>query len=99
MSTSVSALADPSEPHEDGATTRRGLLEVRLKGLVREPLLHFLILGIALFVIYRLITPPGAEPTSNHIELTQDDVSQLEVSWRAQWQRPPSADEMPLAYR
>jgi peptidyl-prolyl cis-trans isomerase C len=63
--------------------------------LLREPLLHFLLAGLALFAGYRALNPDGGgrEP-SNRIELSDDDVQQIALAWRAQWQRPPTADEM-----
>ena len=61
----------------------------------REPLLHFLVIGAALFVIYHWLNPTAANSdTSRRIELTNDDIRQLEISWTAQWQRPPTPDEM-----
>ena len=35
-----------------------------------------------------------ARPDDNRIELTADDLRQLEVAWTAQWRRPPTPDEM-----
>jgi peptidyl-prolyl cis-trans isomerase C len=67
----------------------------RLKRWLREPLLHFLLIGAALFAIYHQLNPQAAtEDDSRRIELTTDDLRQLEVSWVAQWQRPPTDDEM-----
>ena len=61
----------------------------------REPLLHFLLIGAALFVIYHWLNPSAAtSDTSRRIELTNDDIRQLEISWTAQWQRPPTPEEM-----
>ena len=61
----------------------------------REPLLHFLVIGAALFVIYHWLNPTAANSdTSRRIELTNDDIRQLEISWTAQWQRPPTPEEM-----
>ena len=61
----------------------------------REPLLHFVVIGAALFVIYHWLNPTAANSdTSRRIELTDDDIRQLEISWTAQWQRPPTAEEM-----
>ena len=61
----------------------------------REPLLHFLLIGAALFVAYHWLNPSAANlDTSRRIELTDDDIRQLEISWTAQWQRPPTPDEM-----
>ena len=62
---------------------------------LREPLLHFLLIGAALFVIYHWLNPSAANSdTSRRIELTNDDIRQLEISWTAQWQRPPTPEEM-----
>ena len=61
----------------------------------REPLLHFLVIGAALFVIYHWLNPTATNSdTSRRIELTNDDIRQLEISWTAQWQRPPTPEEM-----
>ena len=52
-------------------------------------------IGAALFVIYHWRNPTAANSdTSRRIELTNDDIRQLEISWTAQWQRPPTPDEM-----
>ena len=67
----------------------------QLKRWMREPLLHFLLIGAALFAIYSWLNPPPAKPdTSSRIELTNDDIRQLEMSWSAQWKRPPNPEEM-----
>lgn len=66
-----------------------------LKRWVREPLLHFLLIGAALFAIYSWLNPPAADSdTSNRIELSNDDIRQLEMSWIAEWKRPPNPEEM-----
>jgi hypothetical protein len=62
---------------------------------LREPLLHFLLAGLALFAGYRALNPDGdGREASNRIEISDDDVQQLALAWRAQWQRPPTAEEM-----
>ena len=67
----------------------------RLKRWMREPLLHFLLIGVAFFAFYRWLNPTSLNTdTSRRIELTNDDIRQLEISWTAQWQRPPTPDEM-----
>ena len=67
----------------------------RLKRWMREPLLHFLLIGVTLFGIYHWRNPSSLNTdTSRRIELTNDDIRQLEISWAAQWQRPPTPDEM-----
>ena len=62
---------------------------------LREPLLHFLLAGLLLFAMYRILHPELSERTeSTRIEVTADDLRQLEVVWTAQWHRPPTQDEM-----
>jgi peptidyl-prolyl cis-trans isomerase C len=66
-----------------------------LKRWLREPLLHFLVAGLLLFAAYRILHPELSMQTDVHrIELTTDDLQQLEVVWTAQWRRPPTPDEM-----
>jgi peptidyl-prolyl cis-trans isomerase C len=66
-----------------------------LKRWLREPLLHFLLIGLALFAIYRALNPAAVEQENrSRIELTADDLGQLEVGWIAQWRRPPTPEEM-----
>lgn len=79
---------------ENPIEQRRKAFATRMAQWLREPLFHFLLIGIGLFVAYSLITPSAARPNSRTIELTIDDLNQLQVSWMAQWQRPPTPDEM-----
>jgi peptidyl-prolyl cis-trans isomerase C len=67
----------------------------RLKRLLREPLLHFLLLGVALFGISRFVKPAADRTAvSRQIVLTLDDLRQLQIGFAAQWQRPPTGPEM-----
>jgi len=59
---------------------------------VREPLLHFLLLGGALFAVYGLLHRGGVE-SSRQIVLTLDDVRQLDAYFESQWRRPPTPEE------
>ena len=59
-----------------------------------EPLLHFLILGVALFAMSAYLNRGlGGGASSTQIALTLDSLRQLEMSFEAQWQRPPTAEE------
>ena len=66
----------------------------RVKRWLREPLFHFLLIGLALFIAYSLIAPKAPKTRSSRIELTKDDLNQLQISWAAQWQRPPNPEEL-----
>lgn len=97
MSSAVSVLdeAKPAVAQVANQTKQRGKgFAFQVKRLLREPLVHFLLIGLALFIAYSLITPSAAQPISQRIELTKDDLNQLAVSWRAQWQRAPTPEEM-----
>lgn len=65
----------------------------RIRGWIREPLVHFLLIGAALFILFSLVTPLRPEATGSRIELTQDDLRQIDLTWRAKWQRPPTPAE------
>ena len=57
---------------------------------LREPLLHFLLIGMALFLGYRALNPnPDAGAQSNRIELTENDLRQMSVAWLARADRRP----------
>ena len=62
---------------------------------LREPLVHFLAIGLALFAISRLVDADrNVVQRLTRIEITPDDVRQVEAVWQAQWQRLPTPDEM-----
>jgi peptidyl-prolyl cis-trans isomerase C len=66
-----------------------------LQRLTREPLLHFLLIGLALFVVYDRLHPTAeTKSESNRIVLTPDDFQQLAVTWLAQGRAPPTPAQM-----
>jgi peptidyl-prolyl cis-trans isomerase C len=66
-----------------------------LRRLLREPLLQFLLGGVALFAAYGALNPQtGDRFQSNRIQLTEVDLRQIAMVWTAQWQRPPAPEEM-----
>lgn len=62
-----------------------------LSRILREPLLHFALLGLALFLVYRAVAPDGGE--ARRIVLTRAEVAGLEAQYRALWGRPPTEAE------
>lgn len=63
-----------------------------MRRLLREPLLHFLILGALLFGLYHVLHGAGVK-TSDEIVLTRGQVRSLEAQFERTRQRPPTADE------
>lgn len=65
----------------------------RLKALLREPLVQFLLLGGALFALHALWRPPGAAP-SGEIVVNEARLQNLAQTFRRTWQRPPTRAEL-----
>jgi hypothetical protein len=64
-----------------------------VKRLLREPLLHFLLLGAALFIAYGLMAPPGSSGPGN-IVVTTGQIRHLATGFAKTWQRPPTDEEL-----
>jgi hypothetical protein len=60
--------------------------------LLREPLLHFLLIGAALFAAYGWLNP--GEERQHRIAVTQPQVDAMAAQFQATWQRPPTAEEL-----
>lgn len=60
---------------------------------MREPLLHFLLLGLALFALYGVVNGGGA-PSPNEIVLDTARLANLRANFEKTWQRPPTGSEM-----
>lgn len=68
----------------DGSTGTRSWL--------REPLLHFLLLGAGLFLLFRLVGGDSQAP--KEIVVTEARVEALAESFARTWMRPPTAQEL-----
>jgi peptidyl-prolyl cis-trans isomerase C len=65
-----------------------------MKRIFREPLLHFLLLGVALFATYGYMQRGrGGVESSRAIALTLDELRQLDLYFESQWRRQPTPDE------
>lgn len=66
----------------------------RLKNFLREPLLHFLVLGLLLFAIYSYLNRGrGGVESSKQIVVSMDDLRTMEAFFESQWHRPPTPQE------
>lgn len=63
-----------------------------MKAILREPLLHFLVLGAAVFALYGLVSKRGDEP--GRIVVTKGQVESMVVAFTGTWQRPPTREEL-----
>ena len=80
-------------PSEGGGGLHKRFI-ASLKRWSREPLLLFLVIGAAMFAIYAVLNPgSGRSHEAKRIELTTNDLRQLEIAFAAQWNRPPNPEE------
>jgi hypothetical protein len=72
----------------------RHSLSFRLRQLLREPLLHFLVIGVALFGIYCYLNRgrTGIDPT-RQIVVSLDDLRTMGAYFESQWHRAPTPQE------
>jgi hypothetical protein len=63
-----------------------------VRRIIREPLLHFAVLGAAMFVGYALFRPTSSD--SSAIVVSSDRIGAIVAQFRAMWQRPPSRGEL-----
>jgi len=61
--------------------------------LLKEPLLHFCVLGALLFVLYGVMQKPD-ERSPDAIVVTQGQIAHLASGFAKTWQRPPTPEEM-----
>jgi len=89
------ALADhPSEPGKSTAFCSYQWT-YSMNRLLREPLVHFLLLGAVLFGLAGLMQPGGpATASSKEIRLSLDEIAQLTLLYESQWRRPPTPQEL-----
>ena len=62
-----------------------------MQRLLREPLLHFLVLGGLIFVLYTAVSGPAPV---NTIVIGPERIEQLLKSYQAVWRHPPSDGEL-----
>lgn len=65
-----------------------------IKRVLHEPLVHFLVLGMLLFVAYRLVSPPGSSEARGEIIVTQGQIDNLISGFSKAWRRAPTPDEL-----
>lgn len=62
--------------------------------LLREPLLHFLILGGLIFWLLTDANGPATTVAEDRIVISGSEVDRMALAWAQRWQRPPSDVEL-----
>lgn len=65
-----------------------------VKSLLREPLMHFLLLGLALFALDAWLRPATAVAAKSEIVVSEARIRNLGQNFRRTWQRPPTREEL-----
>lgn len=68
-----------------------------MQRLLKEPLLHFLLLGAAIFAVFEAVSPANSDTAGEaaaEIVVSQARVDALTEKFVRTWQRPPSAQEV-----
>jgi len=61
--------------------------------IFREPLVHFLFLGLLLFVLYGAVSPRQGD-SEDRVIISQALVNEIAQAFQATWQRPPTVQEL-----
>ena len=88
----VSLVAE-AQPAAELSRPRQSFLST-LKRWLREPLLHFLLLGLVLFAAYAYMQRGrGGVESSKQIALSLDDLRTMDMYFESQWHRQPTPAE------
>jgi len=64
-----------------------------MKKRIREPFIHFLLLGAAIFAAHRLVSA-RADNQPGKIVITQGDITSIVIGFSRTWQPPPTREEL-----
>lgn len=65
-----------------------------LEKLIKEPLVHFLILGALLFALNSVVGDSNPTATNNSIVISDTEVEWMQSTWNKKWGRMPTDDEL-----
>ena len=66
----------------------------KLKKLVREPLVHFLLIGAGIYALYGMFGSSLDDEDERTIIVSAGEVKARSDQWSKQWQRPPTEEEL-----
>jgi hypothetical protein len=65
-----------------------------LEKLIKEPLIHFLILGALLFALNNVVGDSSSTDADNSIVISDPEVEWMQSTWNKKWGRQPTEDEL-----
>src|SRR5688572_8021142 len=85
-------MRDGSDVDASGAAAPARDRRARWRALWREPLVHFALAGLALFLLYDVVSP--GDLGSSRIVVSQQQVDDFARQFEATWNRPPTPEEL-----
>ncbi len=65
-----------------------------MKKLFKEPLLHFLVIGALIFVVFSVVNKEEIAVDGKKIVVTAAEIERLSDNWSKKWNRPPTETEL-----
>jgi hypothetical protein len=73
------------------------MVSSRLKQLLEEPLLHFLLIGACIYLLYGMYANDADNTDARVITVSARDIQSLQDQWQRVWSRPPTEAELARA--
>ncbi|MBW2573770.1 MAG: peptidyl-prolyl cis-trans isomerase, partial [Deltaproteobacteria bacterium] len=65
-----------------------------MKKWCKEPLLHFLVVGVVIFVLFSIVNKDEDTLSDNKIVVSSAEIERLGYNWSKKWNRPPTETEL-----
>ena len=85
---------DPSAPRNPVPVQGSAGVRSARRRLLGDPLVHFFVLGVAIFGLFALVDDSPPPVAANVLEVTEDDARRLVAEFEATWRRPPTLAEL-----
>ena len=61
---------------------------------LREPLLHFLIIGVVIYALFAVFAESTPEADDDTLVVSAAEIEWMHTSWQQRWNRPPTEEEL-----
>lgn len=62
--------------------------------ILREPLVHFMFIGAAIYLLFGLFAEPELQESDNQIVVSAGEIEVFKSSWQKRWNRQPTKQEL-----
>jgi len=62
--------------------------------LLREPLVQFILIGVAIYLLYGMFAETIPEETDKTVVVSAGEIDWMKNSWEKRWRRPPTDEEL-----